>query len=332
MDYQDFIARNRDSWRRLETLLRENGRRRFRRARPEQIREFGRLHRRVNRDLAYADSFFPGTRAAGYLAGLAARAHRLIYRGRGRRGREVLGLFTRAPDAFRRNLRVFALAAGLFALWTFIGYVLTLQDPAVAGFFLSPKLRETVREGEIWTEGLLSVFPGTFLSAGLFVNNFNVALVTFASGLTVLGPAYLVSQNGLMLGSILAYCTPYGVAPRLLRFILAHGPPEILGLVLAATAGLILARAILSPGLAARGESLRRAARDAASLFAVAAGALVCAALLEGFVSTDDAMPVWARALAGTTAAGAALFLLTRRGLHRPSAKDGPAEGAPAGP
>jgi uncharacterized membrane protein SpoIIM required for sporulation len=321
LDFREFTRRRRPAWERFDELMRRAGRSGLRGLSAAEVGELGRLHRRVNADYAYANTFFAGTRVAGYLGGLVARAHGLLYRVRRRRVREALTLVGAAPAVLRRNRGVFWLAAGLFAGWCLLGYGLGLRDPSVAAAFLPEEAREGVQQGRLWTEGLLNVFPGSLLSVRLFSNNFSVAVMAFATGVTVLGPVYVLSLNGLMLGAIFAYCEPYGLSGDLFGFILAHGPLELSAIVLSGTAGLMLARGLLSPGLRTRAASLKAAGREAVALFPVIAGALVVAAVLEGMVSTNEAVPLWLRGAAGLAPAWLMYYWLFRVGRQAAGVK-----------
>lgn len=314
MDLREYIRDHRPEWEAFEALLRQAERRGVRTLSAEELERFGREHRRLNADYACLETFYPGSRPAQYLNALVARAHAIIYRKRGGRLAELRALLLGARGAFRAHLRVFGLVVGLFVLSILLGYELTLSHPEAASVFLPPRTLAAVREGHLWTKNILNVMPASWVSTRVLANNLSVLISAFVLGLTVVGTAWVVFLNGFMLGCLVGFCEPYGQAGALLTFTLAHGPLEISAILISAMAGLMLARAVASPGLLPRGVSLSRASGPALSLFAVALIALGVAALLEGFVSTDDGFPAWARGLVGFSGAAALFVFLLKSG------------------
>ena len=82
-----------------------------------------------------------------------------------------------------------------------------------------------------------------------------------------------------------------GVASSLVIFILAHGFLELSAVFLAGGAGLRLAWAILHPGERTRRDALRIAGAQAMRVMLLVAATLVCAGLIEGFVSPTALPP-----------------------------------------
>jgi len=74
-------------------------------------------------------------------------------------------------------------------------------------------------------------------------------------------------------------------------FILAHGFLELSAIFLAGGAGLRLAWAILHPDERTRGDALRIAGAQAMRIMLLVAVTLVCAGLIEGFVSPTTLAP-----------------------------------------
>jgi uncharacterized membrane protein SpoIIM required for sporulation len=143
----------------------------------------------------------------------------------------------------------------------------------------------------------------------IFRNNIQVAFLTFAGGVLFgIGTVYVLIENGVMLGGVLGAAQYYGVAPLLWGFISPHGYLELTCIVIAGAAGLMLADALVRPGLLLRREALAHAARRAVELVLGAAPVLVLAGVVEGNVSPSD-LPVGVKLAIGPVL-GAALFAL----------------------
>jgi uncharacterized membrane protein SpoIIM required for sporulation len=81
---------------------------------------------------------------------------------------------------------------------------------------------------------------------------------------------------------------------RLLEFVSGHGVIELSVICLAGGAGLMLADAILRPGMLTRNEALRIAAQRAVQLLLGGASLLIIAGTIEGFLS-PSALPSWVK-------------------------------------
>src|SRR5947208_92961 len=78
---EEFTARRRDDWQRLESLLARAGIRGGPSGlSPAEVVELAGLYRRVSGDLARAQRDWPGGQVELYLNGLAARGHAALYR------------------------------------------------------------------------------------------------------------------------------------------------------------------------------------------------------------------------------------------------------------
>ncbi|HEY6106840.1 MAG TPA: stage II sporulation protein M, partial [Anaeromyxobacteraceae bacterium] len=103
-----------------------------------------------------------------------------------------------------------------------------------------------------------------------------------------------------------------GQGSAFLAFVSAHGPAELLALLLAAQAGFLLAGALLLPGEAARAPLLAAAGREGSRLLAVVVPLLVLVGVVEATISPGSAFPPWARAALGAALASGVLAWLWR--------------------
>lgn len=90
-------------------------------------------------------------------------------------------------------------------------------------------------------------------------NNIKVAFIAFIGGLTLGFVTFrLLWSNGIMLGCFQYLFFSNGLGLKSILVIWIHGTIEISSIIIAATAGFILANGILFPGTYTRLESFRR--------------------------------------------------------------------------
>jgi uncharacterized membrane protein SpoIIM required for sporulation len=179
------------------------------------------------------------------------------------------------------------------------------------------QLRQVMAQGRTWTDMEPTLRPA--MAAFIFNNNIQVAFLAFAGGvLAGLGTAYVLVNNGLLLGAVFGAAQSYGVAPLLWGFISPHGYLELTCVVVAGAAGLMLGGAVLRPGLRRRRDALTDAARRAVELVMGAAPVLVIAGLIEGFVSPSD-LPIAVKLGVGPLAGAILYALLLSVGRQRPT-------------
>lgn len=293
-----FVAGRRADWTRLEALLRVAETGNLARLSAEELEELGRLYRRLTSDLAIAQRDFPGDRATAYLNQLLARAHAQVYRTEAAGRRRLLAFFQADfPRLYRRNLGFVLVSLALFALPAGLAYLAATLDPAAGEELVPPQIASFLKRGQLWTD-----IPGPlrpFASSLIMTNNLQVAFFAFAGGaLGGVGTAYVLLQNGLLLGAVLGLAQAHGLAGPLVAFVASHGVIELSVVVIAGAGGLRVAWGLLRPGLLARRDALALAGREAVQLILGCVPLLALAGLLEGFVS-PSALPAEAKHAVG---------------------------------
>ena len=257
----------------------------------EELRELALLYRQTAADLATVREHQDAARLSHYLNRLLGTAHNLVYAAPPARFRAFAAFLTRTiPRTVRQTWRYTAAAAALFALGGLVGAALTIADPGFARFVLGGEMIDTISRGEMWTHSILAVKP--LASAGIMTNNLSVALSSFATGLTILGPAYFMGFNGVMIGVVGVACQRAGLGLSLWSFVAPHGSLELPAIFIAGGAGLLLASGLLLPGPLPRRDSLTVAAAQATQLMLAAVPLLIVAGLIEGFISPTSLPPI----------------------------------------
>ncbi len=196
--------------------------------------------------------------------------------------------------------RYFHLASfGVVALTGLIGYIVVQQNFEMASVFIPPFLRASHEldaylfspeaQKEMLTAGRESTLEiKTLFSWLLWINNTKVAVLCFISGFAFGIPTLMILiQTGLMLGTFPALFRE-GDIVGLWAWLLPHGVPEIMAIVLAGGIGLQLGWAMLNPGHLPMGRAVRQTLRGNVMTIVLCALLLVWAAIVESFIRQSE--------------------------------------------
>jgi uncharacterized membrane protein SpoIIM required for sporulation/uncharacterized RDD family membrane protein YckC len=279
------------SWARCRELVDKASRSGLAHLTEAEIDEFTSLYREVSADLARAKTYDASLRLSFHLERLVGEAHNLFYRSARRDLRAVSWVRNDFPRLFRRHLAPVSIAAALLFVPAAVAYTGVRADPELGRRLVPPSMvtraeeaRARLEAGEPYVDVpqvQMSVFSSTIMT-----NNVQVAFIAAAGGILAgIGTVLILVLNGVSIGSVLGLYHAHGAGSLIWTFVLPHGVLELTAIVVAGAAGLLLGRAIVTPGRRTRGRALREDGRQALALVAGAAFLLVVAGLVEGFVS-----------------------------------------------
>lgn len=292
MNEQAFVERREMDWRRLQILC-DKADASVRSLSGDELREMVRLYRRVTTDLAQVRTKSTNQAMADFLNDLVARAYAVLYRApRAPFWRTVAETLALAAQTMRRRRWFVFVSAAIFFFSALFAF--SIID-------LAPSTREVlVPEGnanfEGWKSGKFEERSGSesVMMSGFYAsNNPRVAIIAGAVGAGSFGflSLFLNYQNGLLIGVLAHEVNSVGNLDFLLTSIIPHGVPEISGLWVSCSAGLLLGWALINPGRRSRGDALKAVGKDAIVLLATSVVLMFIAAPIEGFFSFNPRIP-----------------------------------------
>lgn len=295
MDERSFVDGSRQIWERLAASVERARTRGVVNLDTTELRTLHEDYRRSAADLAYARTHFPASSTEAYLNELIGQAHGELYGSTPRRlGAVWEFLAVGYPRLVREYWRSVALSAALMLGAVALGMLLAYVNYPLARLFVPEALRDGVgdriEQGAQVSDVASAIAP--VLTAGITANNIQVALLAFAGGMTFGAvTAYALLANGLLLGALAGSFTKAGGSLFFWSMILPHGSLELPAIILAGASGLVLARALVSPGDLPRSAALKAASPGAVRLVLGALPLFVIAGIIEGFFTPSPVDP-----------------------------------------
>lgn len=302
---ESFVRARREAWSRLHDLVDKAQRTRLASLTDDEVHELGTLYRRTSADLARAQTRYASTIAGQELVrslnALVLRAHAQIYSAPAPAPSTGWAFFLYGfPEAFRRHWKAIALAAFFMFAPAFASYVSVWSNPESAKLFMPDEIAETVhrraqtKQTTGWGANLQyeGVVASPEVSSRIMTNNIQVSIGAVALGFTAgLGTTYMLISNGLLIGSLAGVASNDKIDFVFWSVILPHGILELTAIAIAGGAGFVIARAIYAPGDLPRRDALKIAGTEAGKLLIGVAVMLVCAGLIEGFLTPSPLPP-----------------------------------------
>ena len=291
-----FIKKNADKWNKYQHSPTDN---------PDETAE-----RFVNLidDLSYAKTFYPRSKVTRWVNGIAAGIYQSIYQNKKEKYSRIFQFWKfELPLLFKRYHRIFLFTTVVFALFVAIGVFSSMNNPefvrGVLGDDYVDMTEQNIDKGDPF--GVYKDGNPFSMFVWIGYNNIGVAFKAFIGGFTLgLFTIMIMWGNGIMLGAFQYMFFAKGLGIKSVMVIWIHGTLEISAIVIAATAGFILASGILFPGTYSRMVSFKRNAKDAAKVLISLVPVFIVAAFFESYVThlmsqtydkaNNTGLPVWA--------------------------------------
>jgi uncharacterized membrane protein SpoIIM required for sporulation len=290
-----FIKKNADKWKEYQHGETKN---------PDEIAD-----RFVNLmdDLAYAKTFYPKSKVTRWINGIAANIYQSIYQNKKEKYSRIFQFWKyELPLLFKRYHPILLFTTIAFLVFVAIGVFSAMSNEGfvrgVLGDDYVNMTEENIAKGDPF--GVYKDNNPFTMFVQIAFNNIRVAFMAFIGGLTL---GYFTLKimwgNGLMLGTFQYMFFSKGLGIKSILVIWIHGTLEISAIVIAGTAGFILANGILFPGTYSRLTSFKRGAKDAAKVLICLVPIFILAAFFESYVThlmsqtydkaNNVGLPIW---------------------------------------
>jgi uncharacterized membrane protein SpoIIM required for sporulation len=294
-----FIKKNADKWQQYQHVPTDN---------PDEMAE--RFVTLID-DLSYAKTFYPRSKVTRWINGIAAGIYQSIYKNKKEKYSRILQFWRlELPLVVRKHHRIFGLTFSVFLIFVLIGIVSSNQDEGFLRIILGDEYvdmtEDNINKGDPF--GVYKDASPFTMFIRIAYNNIGVAFKMFVGGLTLgVFTTMAMWQNGLMLGSFEQMFFAKGLGFESIMVIWVHGTLEISAIVIAASAGYVLANGFLFPGTYSRLSSFKRGAKDAVKIIISLVPIFIVAAFFESYVThlmsanfdneRNASLPVWVSAL-----------------------------------
>ncbi len=279
-----FVKQNSEKWKHYEQLQHTH---------PDELAQ---RFIDITNDLAYAKTFYPKSQTTAYLNGVAATLHQTIYKNK----REKTGRFLRywkyeLPLLFYKYQKQLLYSFIFFTLAASIGALSAKYDDRFVRLILGNDYvnmtNENIAKGDPFgVYKQMGEFEMFFMIA---TNNVWVSLVMFVSGILLsIGPVFFLLKNGIMIGAFEYYFFSKGLGAESILVIWIHGTLEILSIIVAGGAGLVLGHGLLFPKTYTRLVAFKNSAKDAAKIAFGIVPIILVAAFFESFITRHTQMPL----------------------------------------
>jgi len=284
-----FVKQNKEKWIAFEKAITLNSK-----ISPDHLADY---YIQLTNDLAYAQTYFQGSKTLLYLNSIASQAHQKIYINKRESSNRLVNFWKyEFPLFFQQYHRTLLYAFVIFAVATCVGIISTVYDDSFVRLILGDNyVNETLNnidQGDPTAIYKSGGEIGTFL--GITINNIRVAIIAYALGsLISVGTAYVLFSNGVMLGAFFTFFYNRDLLFVASKSIWLHGTIEISVIVIAGCAGLVMGNSILFPKTYSRMVSFVKGAKDGLKIMISTLPFFVIAGFIEGFITRYSNMPVW---------------------------------------
>jgi uncharacterized membrane protein SpoIIM required for sporulation len=283
-----FIRQNKEKWLEFEKAISQK-----KIENPDHLSD---LYLHLINDLAYAQTYYKKSKLVVYLNNLAVNVYQKIYLTKREESNLLLYFFTiDVPVLLYRYRRYVLYSFLVFLTSVLVGVVSAANDDSFIRLILgNDYVNQTLQNIENGDPVAIYKGGSTWGSfIGITFNNLKVGLMSFAWGVSGgIGTAYVLLQNGIMLGAFQYMFEEQGVLWKSAKGIWIHGAMEIFAILIEGAAGFVLGASIIFPKTFSRLASFKRGMRDGIKIVISTFPFTIAAGFLEGYVTRySDVMP-----------------------------------------
>ena len=247
------------------------------------------LYIQLMNDLSFAQTYYKKSNTTKYLNQLAVTIYQKIYKTKRTDQNRLIYFFkTEMPLILHKNRKTIWFSFLMFFIFIGIGVLSSHYDDGFVRLILGDdyvnKTMENIKKGDP-----VAIYQGGSNWGGFLfitINNMRVAALCFAFGaLAGVFTIYIFMENAIMIGAFQYMFYKEGVLWESVQGIWIHGAMEIFSIVIAAAAGLGVAKSIFFPHTYSRLISFKEGFKENLKIFISTLPFFFFAGLLEGYVT-----------------------------------------------
>ncbi len=276
-----FIKKNEKYWKEFESILNEKS--------TVDADYLAKLYVQLTDDLSYASTFYPNSPLVSYLNGVSLKAHQMIYKNKKEKRSRFLDFWKyEVPLAMAKSHRALLYSFLIFMVAVVIGLFSQAKNidfvRAIIGDGYVNMTEENISSGD--PLGVYRSSSQSSMFIGISTNNVRVSFMVYVFGiLGTIPAAFILFQNGIMVGAFLGFFIERGLTGIALGTVFIHGALELSAIVIAGAAGIVLGNSFLFPGTYGRMVSLIEGARRSLKIIIGLVPVFIVAAILESYVT-----------------------------------------------
>ena len=280
-----FVKQNAEKWKNYEQLHTNT---------PDELAE---RFIDITNDLAYAKTFYPKSQTTAYLNGIASLLHQAIYKNKKEKKSRFVAFWKyELPLIFYQYRKQILYSFLIFIISGSIGILSAKYDTRFVRLLFGESYvnmtNDNIEKGDPFgvykSHGEISMFYY------IFANNARVTVMVVLSGIFLsIGPVFFMLREGIRIGAFEYFFFSKGLGLQSILVIWIHGTLEILSIIIAGGAGLVLGHGILFPKTHTRMVAFRQSAKDASKIALGLIPIILLAAFFESFVTRHTGMPMW---------------------------------------
>lgn len=275
-----FVNQNKEKWQEFEKLSQSKTKN------PDRLSE---LYVQITDDLSYAKTYYKNRMVRAYLNNLSQKVYLSIYKTKKSPFKNIWNFWQEElPYIIYQCRKELLLSLIIFLLAAGIGAFSVLQDANYAEIVTSPSYVEMTKENIKNGDPMYVYKDEDPLPMFLRIawNNIRVSFNVFVMGvLAGVGTIFMLILNGTMLGGFQFFFYDKGVFWESVITVWQHGTIEILCIIIAGGAGLVLGRGLIAPGAYPRLQSFQMAARKGLLIMLSIIPLIIIAAFIEGYIT-----------------------------------------------
>jgi len=239
-------------------------------------------------DLAYAKTFYPGSKVTRHINTLASRIYLGIYQNQKAEANRIVRFWKYdVPLVLRKHQLLLLICFILFVVFFAVGFFSASVEPQfihdALGDTYVRMTEENIRNGNPF--GVYQSGNAFFAWVGIMFNNIGVALTYYAKGfLFGVFPVIAMLKEAIRIGAFEQFFFKQGLGMQSVLTVFIHGTLELTSIIVATAAGVVFGKSFLFPGTMKRLESFKEGAREGVIIVAGLIPVFMIAAFFEGFV------------------------------------------------